>query len=136
MIVIIQLKNYSYMFTFWNSRTQNLWCSNFPVVWSSFKTGSLPLKEQHNLQDFKNKVLNKVFVHGRDEVNGKFMILCNEKLCGLYRPSSIVRTVKSRMLSAGHVAGMGETSTAYILLVGRCLGKSPCGDRGIRIVPL
>jgi hypothetical protein len=47
---------------------------------------------------FKNKMLKKIFGPKRDELNGKFRILHNEEYHDLYRPSNIVRTLKSRKL--------------------------------------
>jgi hypothetical protein len=46
----------------------------------------------------------------------------------LYSSPSIIRIIKSRrMMSAGHVARMGEKRSVYRLLVGKSEGRRPLG---------
>jgi len=42
-----------------------------------------------NCKCLKNKVLGKIFRPKKDEVNGRFEIVHNEKYCGLYRSHSV-----------------------------------------------
>jgi hypothetical protein len=54
--------------------------------------------------------------------------LHNEKLHNLYSFPSIFRMIKSkRMRWARHVARMGESRTAYRILVGKPEGRKPLG---------
>jgi hypothetical protein len=73
-------------------------------------------------------VLRRIFGPKRDEVTGEWRKLLNEELHDLYSSPSIIRIIKSRRMRwAGHVAGMGEKSNAYRLLVGKSEGKRPLG---------
>jgi hypothetical protein len=54
---------------------------------------------------FENRVLRRIFGPKRDEATGGLRSLHNEKLHDLYSSPSIVRMIKSRMMSwEGHVA--------------------------------
>jgi hypothetical protein len=71
-------------------------------------------------------VLRRIFGPKRDKVTGDWRKLHNEKLHNLY--SSQNRMIKSRrMRLTGHVAGMGEKSNAYRILVGKPEIKRPLG---------
>ncbi|KAJ4444348.1 hypothetical protein ANN_06140 [Periplaneta americana] len=86
-------------------------------------------KRRHiKLRVFENKVLRKIFGAKRDEVTGEWRKLHNTELHALYSSLDIIRNVKSRCLRwAGHVARMGESRSAYRVLVGRPEGKRPLG---------
>jgi hypothetical protein len=57
-------------------------------------------------------VLRRVFGPKRDEVTGEWRKLHNEELHDLYSSPSIIRIIKSRMMSwAGNVARMGRRGT-------------------------
>ena len=52
----------------------------------------------------------------------------NEELHSVYRSPNIVRVIKSRRLrSAGHVARMEESRSAFKILTGKPTGKRPLG---------
>ena len=62
------------------------------------ETWSLTLREERRLRVFENRILRRIFGLKKDE---------NGELDSLYRPSNIVRVIKSRRLRwAGHVARM------------------------------
>jgi hypothetical protein len=72
------------------------------------ETWSLPLREEHRLRVFENRVLRRIFVPKAVEVTGGCRKLHNEELHNLYSSSSIIRIIKSRrMWWVGHVARMG-----------------------------
>jgi hypothetical protein len=67
---------------------------------------------------FENRVLRRIFEPKRDDVTGDWRKLHNEELHNLYPSPNIIRMTKSRRMRwAGHVARMGETRNAYIILV-------------------
>jgi hypothetical protein len=57
---------------------------------------------------FENRVLRRIFGPKRDEVMGERRKLHNEEIHDLYSSPSIIRTIKSRMRWARHLAQMGE----------------------------
>ncbi|KAJ4441956.1 hypothetical protein ANN_11820 [Periplaneta americana] len=92
------------------------------------ETWTLTLREEHRLRVFENKVLRKIFGAKRDEVTGEWRKLHNAELHALYSSPDIIRNIKSRRLRwGGHVAHMGESRSAYRVLVGRPEGKRPLG---------
>jgi hypothetical protein len=66
-----------------------------PVVLYGCETWSLTLREERRLKVFENRVLRRVFVPKRDEVNGEWRKLNNDELNDLYSLPNIVRVVKS-----------------------------------------
>jgi hypothetical protein len=67
-----------------------------------------------------------IFGPKRDDVTGNWRKLHNDELYNLYSSPNIIRMIKSRRMRwAGHVARMGETRTAYRILVGKPEGKRP-----------
>jgi hypothetical protein len=71
-------------------------------------------------------VLRRIFGPKRDEVTGEWRKLHNEEIRDFYPSPSIIRIIKSRMMSwAGHVAQMGDKRSAYKLLVVTSEGKRP-----------
>jgi hypothetical protein len=64
---------------------------------------------------FQNRVLREIFEPRRDEVSGKWMILCYEEVCNLCSSHITDRTVRSRRLQqAGNVAKMGENKKCIL----------------------
>jgi hypothetical protein len=92
------------------------------------ETWSLPLREQHRLRVFENRVLRRIFGPNRNEVTEEWRKLYNEKLRDLYSSPSIIRMIKPRRMTwAGDVARMGEKRNAYTLLVRKPEGRRPLG---------
>jgi hypothetical protein len=61
-------------------------------------------------------------------VTGDWRELHNKELHNLYFSPNIIRMIKSRRMRwAGHVARMGETRTAYSILVGKPKGNRSLG---------
>jgi hypothetical protein len=93
--------------------------SNAPYKFSM----QVPVREEHKLRVFENRVLRRIFGPKRDGVTGGW-----RKLHSLYSSPSIIRIIKSRRMRwAGHVARMGEKRNVYRLLVGEPEGKRPLG---------
>jgi hypothetical protein len=97
-----------------------------PVVLYGCETWSLPLREEHRLRVFENRVLRRIFGPKRDEVKEEWRKLHNGELQNLYLSPDIIRQIKSRRMRwAGHVARMGEARNVYRVLVGKPKGKRP-----------
>jgi hypothetical protein len=60
-----------------------------PVVLYGCKNLSLPLREEHRLRVFENRVLRRIFGPKMDEVTGEWRKLHNKELCDLYSSPSI-----------------------------------------------
>jgi hypothetical protein len=72
------------------------------------KTWSLPLREEHTLRVYENRMLRRIFGPKRGEVAGDWRRLHNEELHNIYA-STVIRVIKSRKMTwTGHVAHMGE----------------------------
>ena len=98
-----------------------------PVVLYGCETWLLTLREEHRLKVFENRVLRRIFGPKRDGVTGQWRKLHNEELNDLYPSPNILRVVKSRMIWAGHVAGMEEGRSVHKVLFGKPEGKRPLG---------
>jgi hypothetical protein len=59
------------------------------VVLCGCETWSLPLREEHRLRVFENRVLMRIFRAKRDEMVGRWRKVHNEELHNLYSPPSI-----------------------------------------------
>jgi hypothetical protein len=70
----------------------------------------------------------RIFGPKRDEVTGEWRRLHNEELYDLYSSPNIFRVIKSRRLRwARHVARIGESRSAYRVLVGKREERRPLG---------
>jgi hypothetical protein len=58
--------------------------------------------KEHRLRLFENRVLRSIFGQKRDEMTGGLRKPHNEELKNLYFSSSIIRMIKSRMMSMKH----------------------------------
>ncbi|KAJ4445420.1 hypothetical protein ANN_07225 [Periplaneta americana] len=111
----------------------NLWMGLFiKQLYYQFFYGceiwTLTLREEQRLRVFEIKMLRKMIGPKRDELTGEWRKLHNAELHALYSSPDIIRNIKSRRLRwTGHVARMGESRNAYIVLVGRPEGKRPLG---------
>jgi hypothetical protein len=77
------------------------------VVFYGRITWSLPLREEHRLSVFENRVLRRLFGPSKDEVTGGWRKLSNEELNNLHTSPSIIGVMKSRRMRwAGYVAQM------------------------------
>jgi hypothetical protein len=80
------------------------------------------------VSNIENRVLRRIFGLRRDEVTRDWRKLHNEELHKLYSSPEIIRMIKSRRMRwAGHVARMGETRNAYMILMGKPENKRPLG---------
>ena len=68
------------------------------VVLNGCEPWSLPLREEHRLRVFENRVVREIFGTKRDEVTGNWRKLHNEELYDLYFSPNIVRMIKSRRM--------------------------------------
>jgi hypothetical protein len=62
-----------------------------------FETWSLPLREEHRLRVFENRVLCRICGTKREEMVGSWRKLHNE-FCNLYASPNIIRVIKSRRM--------------------------------------
>jgi hypothetical protein len=58
------------------------------------KFGLLPLRDEHRLRVFKNRVLRRIFVPKTDEVTGDWRKIHSEKHHNLYSLPSVIRMMK------------------------------------------
>jgi hypothetical protein len=70
-----------------------------PVVLYGYKTRSVPLKEEHRLRVFENKVLRRIFGPQRDELTGGWRKLHDEEPHNLYSSQDIIRMIVSRRIN-------------------------------------
>jgi hypothetical protein len=97
-----------------------------PVVLYECETWSLPLREEHRLGVFENRVLRRISGPKRDEVTREWRKLHSGELHNLYSSPDIVRQIKSRRMRwAGNVARMEEVRKVYKVLMGMFEGKRP-----------
>ena len=74
----------------------------------------------------ENRVLRRIFIPKRGKVTGEWRKLHKEKLGDPYSSPNIFRVIKSRRMRwTGYIARMGETRSAYRILVGNNEGKRP-----------
>jgi hypothetical protein len=69
-----------------------------PVVLYGCGTWSLPLREEHRLRVFENRVLRRIFGPKKDEMTGDWRRLHNGELHNLYSSPDIIRQIKSRRM--------------------------------------
>jgi hypothetical protein len=81
------------------------WLTRRPVVLYGCESWSLPLRKEHRLRVFENRVLRKILAPKRDEMMVGWRKLHNEELQDLYSSPSIMKL--RRMRWAGHVVRMG-----------------------------
>jgi hypothetical protein len=92
------------------------------------ETWSFTLREERSLRVSDNRVLGGIFGPKRDEITGEWRKLHNEELNDLYSSPIIFRLIKSRRLRwAEHVAGIGDRTDVYMVLVRKLEGKRPLG---------
>jgi hypothetical protein len=75
------------------------------------------LKDEHGLGVFENRVLRRIFGPKRGDVAGGWRKLRNEELRRLNSSSIIIRIIIEGLRWAILVARLGESRTAYQLLV-------------------
>jgi hypothetical protein len=91
-----------------------------PVVLYWCVTLSLPLRKEHGLRVFENRVLRRSFGLKKDEVIGSWRKLHNVECHKLYSSPSVIRMIKSRRIRwVQNVARMGEKRNVYRILVGK-----------------
>jgi hypothetical protein len=92
-----------------------------------FETWSLTLREEHILRESEKRVLRLIFGPKKEEVGGGWRRL-HEELHNLYMTPNGIKMIKSRKMRwAKHVACIGETRSAYNILVGKPDGKRLLG---------
>ena len=99
-----------------------------PVVLYGCESWSLTLREECRLRVFKKRVLRRIFWSTGDEVTREWRRLHNEELYALYSSPTFIRVTKSRRLRwTIHVARVGDSRGAYIILVGKFERMRPLG---------
>jgi hypothetical protein len=68
------------------------------MLFKSFGSWPLTLREEHRLRVFENRLLRRIFGPKRDEVTGDWRKLHNEELHYLYSSPNIIRMIKSSLL--------------------------------------
>jgi hypothetical protein len=76
-------------------------------------------------EEYRLRVLRRLFGLKGDEVTGRWIKLHNEELHGVCSSPSIIRTIKSRRMR--HVSRMGDKRNTYELLVGKPERRRPLG---------
>jgi hypothetical protein len=90
------------------------------------ETWYLPLRKEHRLRVFENRVLRRILGSKRDKVTVERRKLHSGELHNLYSSPDIIRQIKSRRMKwSGHVARMGEGRNMYRVLVRKPKGKRP-----------
>ena len=89
---------------------------------------SLPLRKEHKLRVFENRVLREIFGPKKDKATGKWRRLHNDELYDLHSLLNIIRMIKRRMRWVGHVANAGDSKGSYSNLVGKLEGRSNLED--------
>ena len=97
------------------------------VVLYGCDTWSLTMREECRLRVFQNSVQRKIFGTKSDGATGEWRKLQDEELNYLYCSPNIIRMIKSRRRSAGHVTCIGERRGACRVLVRKPEGKRPLG---------
>jgi hypothetical protein len=82
------------------------------------------LREERRLRVFENRALKIILWSEWGDVTGEWRTLLNEELYALYSTPNIIQVMKSRRMRwARHVARMGDSRSAYRVLVGKPKGK-------------
>jgi hypothetical protein len=74
-----------------------------PLVLYGCETWFLTLREEHILRVFENRELRRIFRPKREEVTGGWRKLHNEELRDFYSLPSIIKIIKSNLLSSINV---------------------------------
>jgi hypothetical protein len=86
------------------------------------------LRKEHRLRVSENRVLRTIFGSKKGEVKGEWRNYTMRNFMICTPQQNIIRVIKSRrILWAGHVASMGESSGIYRVLVVEPEGKRPLG---------
>ena len=95
-----------------------------PVVLYGCGIWSLTLREERWLRLFENRVMGRIFGPRRDEITGEWRKVHIDELNDLYSSPNIIRVIKSRRMRwVEHVARMRDRKDAYVVVVGRPLGR-------------
>jgi hypothetical protein len=98
------------------------------VVVYGCETWSLPLKEEHRLRMFENRVLRRIFGPKRDEITRGWRKLHTVELHNMYPSPNVIIIMKSRRIRwAGHVIRMVDKRNAYRIFVGKPEGNRKIG---------
>ena len=95
-----------------------------PIVLYGCGIWSLTLREERWLRLFENRVMRRIFGPRRDEITGEWRKVHIDELNDLYSSPNIIRVIKSRRMRwVEHVARMRDRKDAYVVVVGRPLGR-------------